>query len=215
MAESPAAAQIGSRATAEISDDHAERLVLQSVSEPSADSARVTFLPSGQLAAPRLSDLISYQDGGKRLRGNRRCPRSLCHRRPGLSRLGVESQFWSQEGDGCAGIRGRRERGLGATAGAAARSPGPPGDGYSDGPGQAELAGAAGRAPGLTGRADRARPTASPKRPLSSALVTCSRAITSRPRRAGNFGWHRWSGTRFSFRSSPQFPANSHAPAAR
>ena len=57
----------------------------------------------------------------------------------------VRSQFWNQEGDGHAGVRGRRDRGPGAAAGAAVGGPGPPGDGDDDERGQAGLAGTAGR----------------------------------------------------------------------
>src|SRR5215207_10139446 len=78
---------------------------------------------------------------------------SQCHRRPGLSRLWAESQFWNQGGDDYAGVRGRRDRGHGAAAGAAARGPWPRGDGYDDGPGQVGLAGAAGRRCCRDGRA--------------------------------------------------------------
>ena len=48
----PPTAQIGGyRAAATASDHHAARPAFQSVSQPSADSAHITFLPSGWLAA--------------------------------------------------------------------------------------------------------------------------------------------------------------------
>ena len=71
----------------------------------------------------------------------------------GLSRLRSQRQTVNQEGDGHAGVRGRRDRGPGAAAGAAAGGPGPPGDGDDDERGQAGPAGAAGRRRRRDGRA--------------------------------------------------------------
>jgi len=73
------------------------------------------------------------------------CLRSDVTERPACLVSGLRERLWNQDGDGRAGVRGRRDRGPGPAACAAARGPGPPGDGYDDGPGQAGLAGAAGR----------------------------------------------------------------------
>src|SRR3954447_23063968 len=68
-----------------------------------------------------------------------------CHRRPGCLVSDLGDGLRIQEGDGCAGVRGRGDRGPRAAVGAAAGGPWPPGDGYDDERGQAVLAGAAGR----------------------------------------------------------------------
>jgi len=103
-----------------------------------SDAERSGLIPGGRRLETQLDAMPSSRP---------------CHRRPGCLVSGLEDRLWDQEGDGCAGVRGRRDRSRGAAAGAAARGPWPPGDGHDNEPGQVGLAGAAGRRCRRNGRA--------------------------------------------------------------